>query len=256
MMNVEWKVTIDEQSKKDISSAYSVIKELEHLYDGLDAEKCKVLGESAGILLNIINNEQVTDVQNDKYIESDTHTYKNYTDFKKTLEKGKLNVGDMLMIKDMYGLTPWVVAHIKDGKVYMVRKWLLPVERALIDKDDDVNSFDWLNNEYRASLPESILKDIVGNVTLPSEKEVFGKNEYGTEKKDEEHFEYFKNVLNRVTATSPDAEYTKCWWTRTPYGTDDIVSASDFAYAYDDGGANGGAPSDTWIGLRPHLILK
>ena len=90
-----------------------------------------------------------------------------------------VKVGDELVTTDIDGEAIFVVAHLKDGKAYMVRKWLLDnsEERPLID--DEFNAFDWLNSEYRESLPEDIREMIVGDVTLPSEKEVFGKNGYG-----------------------------------------------------------------------------
>ena len=170
-------------------------------------------------------------------------------EFKEKLKSGLLQVGDELVTTDIDGEATFVVAHLKDGKAYMVRKWLLDnsEERPLID--DEFNVFNWLNNEYRESLPEDIREMIVGDVTLPSEKEVFGENKYG-EKEDGEQFEWFKTVTNRVTAYSQDDEYTRWWWTRTKH-----VSASAFAAVYVTGAANYIAPSTTWDGLRPHVIL-
>lgn len=162
----------------------------------------------------------------------------------------KLKVGDKLITKDIDGKAVFVVAELDDDKIYLVRKWLLnnSAERPLIS--DDFNAFEWLDGEYRMSLPKKVRSRICGKITLPSEKEVFGKNEYG-EDEDTKQFRWFKNVLNRVAVYSKDDTCTRWWWTRTK-----CVSASYFASALDHGGANAATPSATWFGLRPHIILQ
>jgi hypothetical protein len=173
-------------------------------------------------------------------------------EFKEKLKSGLLKVGDELVTTDIDGEAVFVVAHLKDGKAYMVRKWLLDnsEERPLIDHE--FNAFEWLNGEYRKTLSEELQEMIVGDVTLPSEKEVFGQNRYGLDEEGEQ-FEWFKTVTNRVAAYRSDDEYTRWWWTRTKA---DNVSASYFAYVTHDGDAAYTAPSYPWLGLRPHVILK
>ena len=162
----------------------------------------------------------------------------------------KLKVGDKLITKDIDGKAVFVVAELDDDKIYLVRKWLLDnsAERPLIS--DDFNAFEWLDGEYRMSLPKKVRSRICGKVTLPSEKEVFGENQYG-EDEDTKQFRWFKNVLNRVAAYSKDDTFTRWWWTRTK-----CVSASLFALANGNGAANNGTPSLPWRGLRPYLILQ
>ena len=170
-------------------------------------------------------------------------------EFKKRLANGLLKVGDELVTTDIDGEAIFVVAHLKDGKAYMVRKYLLEGERPLIS--NEFNAFEWLNNEYRESLPIKLTEMIEGDVTLPSEKEVFGKNEYGEDEQGTERLEWFKKVLNRVSARSADSEYTDWWWTRTKR-----EDASYFAYVDADGSPTYATPSYPYVGLRPHFILK
>lgn len=161
-----------------------------------------------------------------------------------------LKVGDKFITKDTDGKAVFVVADFDDTKIYLVRKWLLDTsaQRPLIS--DDFNAFEWLDSEYRMSLPEKVRSRICGKITLPSEKEVFGKNEY-SEDEDTKQFRWFKNVLNRVAAYSKDDTFTRWWWTRTK-----CVFASAFALADITGTADRAAPSRTWGGLRPYLILQ
>lgn len=162
----------------------------------------------------------------------------------------KLKVGDKFITKDIDGKAVFVVAELDDDKIYLVRKWLLDnsAERPLIS--DDFNAFEWLDGEYRMSLPKKVRSRICGKVTLPSEKEVFGKNEYG-EDEDTQQFRWFKTLHHRIAACSKKDTYSRWWWTRTK-----CVSAPDFAGADDDGGADDATPSGPWGGLRPHFILQ
>ena len=164
------------------------------------------------------------------------------------LQAAILKVGDKFIITDVDGKAVFIVADYDSKNIYLVRKWLLKGERPLISKD--FNAFDWLDQEYRESLPEDVQKDIEGSITLPSEMEVFGTNRYG-EAEEGKPFEWFKNVLHRTAAVSKDEPYTDWWWTRTK-----LASASYFAVVYNTGDANGNAPSTSDIALRPHFIIK
>lgn len=164
----------------------------------------------------------------------------------------KLKVGDKLITKDIDGKAVFVVADFDDNKIYLVRKWLLDnsAERPLISYG--FNAFEWLDGEYRMSLPEKVRSRICGKVTLPSEKEVFGKNEYG-EDEDTQQFRWFKTLHHRIAAFSKKDTCSQWWWTRTKANK---VSASHFALAIGAGNAFNTAPSAAWFGLRPHLILQ
>ena len=164
----------------------------------------------------------------------------------------KLKVGDKLITKDIDGKAVFVVAELDDDKIYLVRKWLLDnsAERPLIS--DDFNAFEWLDGEYRMSLPKKVRSRMCGKVTLPSEKEVFGKNEYG-EDEDTKQFGWFKTLHHRIAAFSKKDTCSKWWWTRTKANK---VSASSFAFADHNGNADYATPSAAWDGLRPHLILQ
>lgn len=164
----------------------------------------------------------------------------------------KLKVGDKLITKDIDGKAVFVVAELDDDKIYLVRKWLLDnsAERPLIS--DDFNAFEWLDGEYRMSLPKKVRSRICGKVTLPSEREVFGKNEYGKDE-DTKQFRWFKTLHHRIAAFSKKDTYSIWWWTRTKANK---VSASQFAFVYGAGGALDTTPSITRIGVRPHLILQ
>lgn len=171
-----------------------------------------------------------------------------YRTIEELQKEPNLKVGDKFIMADIDGRAVFIVADFDRENICLVRKWLLKGERPLIS--GDFNAFNWLDQEYRESLPEDVRKNIEGSITLPSEMEVFGSNRYG-EAEEGKQFEWFKNVLHRTAAVSKDEPYTDWWWTRTKR-----ASASYFALVNYAGFADIGAPSYSSIALRPHFIIK
>lgn len=54
------KICVNSEEMKRISDACSVLQDLEHLYDGVDNIKMFHLGNAIDVLLDIINDEDVT----------------------------------------------------------------------------------------------------------------------------------------------------------------------------------------------------
>ena len=160
--------------------------------------------------------------------------YKGVERFAIALEDGRVRVGDRLITKDIDGKAVFVVAHMDNGKAYMVRKWLLKEPRPM-KGDDGFNLMEWLEYDYKLSLPEELRAIMSSEVMLLSRDEVFGDH----------CFEWFRNVMHRVTAFSKKDEYTRWWWLR------DVVSSTDFAYVTFGGISYSYDASAPWVGVRP-----
>lgn len=159
-------------------------------------------------------------------------------------------VGDPVKICDEHLSTPrfisYNVAHkTENGKLYLIRTNIMSEYRPM--KTEGFNLLEWLDGEFKEkvfkneNLPEEYHSHI--KITLPTVGNVFGCEKFGV-KPEGEFWEWFKAPLNRI-AIKEDIEESDWYWLRDP------VSASYFAFVYDNGGANYHHASHTWIGVRP-----
>lgn len=157
-------------------------------------------------------------------------------------------VGDIVLVSEQSETekVPYVVAHEEKGtgNLILVRKNIMSDYRPM--KDGEFDLLKWLDNDFKKSileyLPEKFHSN-VGLVSVPSIREVFGKDKFGTHS-DGEQFDWFKDPINRIAIMEGEEE-SDWYWLR------DVVSASAFAYVYNNGSADCDYASTANIGVRP-----
>lgn len=134
------------------------------------------------------------------------------------------------------------------------------------DKDYERNYEDcdlrkWLNSEFLSLLPDDLVKHIVpaeivsdgktlkDKIFIPSETEVFGKDEYGRCKEGEQ-LELYADWHNRISGYA-DGQYGRWWWLRTK----SKAGGSYVCGVYNSGDAGYGAVAYSG-GVRPHFLIK
>ena len=165
--------------------------------------------------------------------------------FKNAVKENALRVKDELITTDIEGKAAYIVVHISRKKIHLMRRYLLSGERPLIS--DDFNAFEWLENDYKSTLPE-VLQEIV-KIGLLKEINVFGSNQ-GEAVESGRQWKYFKNTKHRIATYKKNDVCSRWWWLGTQ------LSASRFAFANRYGHAAGHTPSYSRVGLRPHLSIK
>lgn len=159
-------------------------------------------------------------------------------------------VGDFVLVVEgiLPEYTPYVVAHRNGDELIILRKNIMA--RLMPMKINEFDLTKWLNEDFRdrilKSLPED-LRDRIGEVNLPSIKEVYGEA-YGEEPEGEQ-FEWFKERINRI-AIKEDEECSDWYWLR------DVVSGTHFARVNTNGHVSYTGASLPWVGVRPILSIK
>ena len=180
--------------------------------------------------------------------------YETPGELKAAIDDGTIKVGDEFETFDIEDDAIFVVANVGRKKVWFIRKYLLEQDRPM--KTDEFDLMTWLNGEYKNTLIDGARELLhKGKVTLPSEAQVFGENKYGR-KEYRKQWDYFKKTRGRIATHKPDEEYSKCWWTRTPYYDKerDVVSGTNFAVVY-GGGFAGYAGASGSLGIRPAFAV-
>ena len=179
--------------------------------------------------------------------------YENIEDLKKAIQEKNIKVEDEFITWDISGQAIYVVADITEKEIVMVRKFVLKDPKCR--KSSKFDLIEWLNEEYAASLDESLKEMMIAPqgqqlIDLPREIEVFGKNEWGVTEEGS-RWEYFKKLNNRICGTGDDAEYSEWWWMNTPRR----ASAARFCFCDSFGGATYTVASDASRYVRPRFIL-
>ena len=179
--------------------------------------------------------------------------YETVGELEEAIRNDDLMVGDEFLTEDIDGAAAFKIAHIGKKKIWLVRKYILKDLRPM--KGGDYDLLEWLKGEYTDSLPEELTDIIDKDVTLPTEKQVFGKNEIGKKEKGKQ-FEYFKNCKHRIAVFNPEAEYSRWWWLATPYYDKErsVVSSAVFAVVNGNGVAHDYGASAA-VGVRPAFAI-
>lgn len=177
-------------------------------------------------------------------------------------EESKLDVGDEIsfVLKNGMAIRALAVKKETDGMLFCSLNCL--PERIAMSESGECDSYEesdvrkyLCENVYQA-LPESIKESLApfenGDfLRIPTEKEVFGKNEYGEEEPERvTQWEPMKRVMNRVAGNSDD-ESTTWYWLKNKSKN----YSSYFAVAYDNGIAFYYGASAT-SGVRPVFKIK
>lgn len=160
-------------------------------------------------------------------------------------------VGDEVIVKDLYGYTKYVVADINDDEIKFIRKTLFKDHKPMKTENFDLK--EWLDSEYRRSitenLPDNIIK-LMGVVTIPTVKEVYGVDKFDT-KLEGSQWKWFENRENRIAFTdNEDDELSDYWWLRV------AVSAAHFAGVDANGYCYYNYASLAWVGVRPAFSIR
>lgn len=177
-------------------------------------------------------------------------------------EKAKLDVGDEIsfVLKNGTIVRALAVKKELDGMLFCSLNCL--PERIAMSESGECDSYEesevreYLRGDIYWMLPENIKESLVpfenGDfLRIPTEKEIFGKNEYGEEEPESvTQWEPMKRVMNRV-AGSFDDECTIWYWLKNKSKN----YSSAFALANGVGGAYGSGAS-TAYGVRPVFKIK
>ena len=160
-------------------------------------------------------------------------------------------VGDEVIVKDLYGYTKYVIADINDDEIKFIRKTLFKDYKPMKTENFDLK--EWLDGEYRRSitenLPDNIIK-LMGVVTIPTVKEVYGVDKFDT-KLEGSQWKWFENRENRIAFTdNEDDELSDYWWLRV------AVSAAHFAGVDANGYCYYNYASLAWVGVRPAFSIR
>lgn len=129
--------------------------------------------------------------------------------------------------------------------------------------DDDTNEGGYdesklrkkLNSDILSTIPNKILARMVkfenGDwLSIPTEKEIFGKNVYGENKENVKQWEPMKLKKNRIALQGLNGN---CGWYLLKNKS--VQSASSFCYVSNNGNASNGSAGSSG-GVRPTLLLK
>lgn len=120
-----------------------------------------------------------------------------------------------------------------------------------------------LNGEILDRFPEEIRIRMVGmrigktdsfdRLRIPTEREIFGENPYGTDEADTvKQFKGMKNIRNRIAFQGSETDTWGGYWLQNRVEN----TASSFAYVYDSGYAAGYSAASLYRGVRPAFLLS
>lgn len=178
-------------------------------------------------------------------------------------EEAKLDVGDEIsfVLKNGTAIRALAVKKETDGMLFCSLNCM--PERIAMSESGECDSYEesdvrkYLCENVYPALPENIKESLApfenGDLLrIPTEKEVFGKNEYGEEEPESViQWEPMKRVMNRVAGDFDD-EYTIWYWLKNKSKK---YPSSAFAIAANLGNARDGGASGT-IGVRPVFKIK
>jgi hypothetical protein len=186
--------------------------------------------------------------------------YDDIEEFVGQAKEKQVHVGDQVLIHDIDGGALYTVADIDEaaGHYFMVREHLLKDQKPI--RRGKFNLFDWLNDEYKKSLPEELIELMVADadkllINLPREIEVFGKNIYAHCEEAGHQWEYFKKTKNRIATVTDSDEWSHWWWLSTPEDDWDVASAAYFCSCSAGGGAACDIAGNAGSYVRPRFIL-
>ena len=116
-----------------------------------------------------------------------------------------------------------------------------------------------LNSEIIDRFPSDIRERLVpfdnGDLLrIPTEKEIFGKNEYGEDEPDTvTQWEPMKLRRNRIAFQGHNGVWEWYWLQNR---LRDVVSAAHFVHVYGDGNCDDDGASDAWVGVRPAFKIR
>lgn len=177
-------------------------------------------------------------------------------------EKAKLDVGDEIsfVLKNRTTIRALAVKKETDGMLFCFLNCL--PERIAMSESGECDSYEesevreYLRGDILCMLPENIKESLVpfenGDfLRIPTEKEIFGKNDYGEEEPESvTQWEPMKRVMNRVAGDSDD-EYAILYWLKNKLKD----FPSFFAIAYVSGAA-GDIGTSGASGVRPVFKIK
>ena len=186
--------------------------------------------------------------------------YDDFEEFKTQMKENQIHVGDQLLMQDIDGDALYTVADIDEaaGHYAMVREHLLEDTKPI--RTRGFNLFDWLNNEYKDTLPAEIIEHMAADgdqplISLPREIEVFGENRYANAEESGHQWEYFKKTKNRIATVTDFDEWSHWWWLATPEDDMDRASAANFCLCNHYGNAAYANASYASAYVRPRFIL-
>ena len=177
-------------------------------------------------------------------------------------EEAKLDVGDeiSLVLKNGVVIRALAVKKETDGMLFCSSNCL--PERIAMSESGECDSYEesevreYLRGDIFWMLPENIKESLVpfenGDfLRIPTEKEIFGKNEYGEEESEGvTQWEPMKRVMNRVAGNAGE-EFTIWYWLKNK----SKKHSSAFAGASSNGDALSSGSSNT-LGVRPVFKIK
>ena len=177
-------------------------------------------------------------------------------------EEAKLDVGDEIsfLLKNGVVIRALAVKKELDGMLFCSLNCL--PERIAMSESGECDSYEdsevreYLRGDIYCMLPENIKESLVpfknGDfLRIPTEKEVFGKNEYGEEEPESvTQWEPMKRVMNRVAGNAGE-ESTIWYWLKNK--SNDY--SSTFAFAHNTGTASLDGASYPY-GVRPVFKIK
>ena len=191
---------------------------------------------------------------------------------KMTVDTEMFELGDIISFKLTTGekVQARAVQETPEGMLFMTVDCLKD-EQPMFNNPDGMGSVEicyfnsdlrhTLNKEILATFPEEIRSRMVGMrigntdtfdlLRIPTEKEIFGENEYGQEEGKVKQFKGMRDRRNRIAWQGSKTNTWEYYWlqNRVP------DTASDFAYVADYGPAGFDYASDS-IGVRPVFLLS
>ena len=178
-------------------------------------------------------------------------------------EEAKLDVGDEIsfVLKNGVVIRALAVKKELDGMLFCSLNCL--PERIAMSESGECDSYEesdvreYLRGDICWMLPENIKESLVpfenGDfLRIPTEKEIFGKNEFGEEEPESvTQWEPMKRVMNRVAGNAVE-ECTIWYWLKNKSKN----HSSTFAYAYGNGGADSDGGASGTLGVRPVFKIK
>lgn len=177
-------------------------------------------------------------------------------------EESKLDVGDEISfaLKNGTAIRALAVKKETDGMLFCFLNCL--PERIAMSESGECDSYEesevreYLRGEILWMLPENIKESFVpfenGDfLRIPTEKEIFGKNESGEEEPESvTQWEPMKRVMNRVAGDSDDESTTSYWLkNKSKNYSSAFALASSRGTAYNVG-------ASTALGVRPVFKIK
>lgn len=187
---------------------------------------------------------------------------------KMTVDTEMFELGDIISFKLTTGekVQARAVKETPDGMLFVTVD-CLKEEQPMFKNTDDMEDKDFsydnsdlrkvLNGAIIASFPAEIkdrMKVVYGEndlLRIPSEKEIFGTNEYGQEEGKVKQFKGMKNRRNRIAWQGSKTGVFEWYWLMNRHKE----YASDFAVVCYDGGADCIRASDS-LGVSPVFLLS